>query len=144
MTMATETADEAFARGQAQGEVNARLDNHAARLNAHDTAISQIGPQMASLTTSIQELRADLRGRDDTAKALERSDDRRRKELDEADEARRKRADEARLALGEADEDRAKKAARKFLPVTRGLAILAAAEGVMLTWLTYQQATGRG
>ena len=142
--MPAETPDEAFARGQEQGKVNARLDNHAARLNAHDTAISQIGPQIAALTTSFGELRADLRGRDDTAKALIAADDRRRRELDEKDEDRRKRADEARLALGEADEDRAKKAARKFLPVTRGLAILAAVEGVMLTWLTYQQATGRG
>ena len=142
--MVAETADEAFARGQTQGAQNARLDNHEARLGAHDIAIAQIGPQIANLTTSIQDLRADLRSGKDTAEALEKSDDRRRKELDEADEARRKRADEARLALGEADEDRAKKAARKFLPVTRGLAILAAVEGVMLTWLTYQQATGRG
>jgi hypothetical protein len=144
MTMPAETTDEAFARGQAQGEVNARLNNHESRLNTHDVAIGQIGPQMASLTTSIQELRADLRGRDDTAKALEKSDERRRKDLDEADEQRRKRADEAREALDVADEDRAKKAARKFLPVTRGLGILAAFEGVVLTYLAYQQATGKG
>lgn len=47
---APETTDEAFARGQAQGEVNARLNNHDLHLTAHDVAIAQIGPQMASLT----------------------------------------------------------------------------------------------
>jgi len=143
MTVA-ETADEAFARGQTQGEVNARLNNHETRLNTHDIAISQIGPQMASLTTSIQELRADLRGRDDTAKALITADDRRRRELDENDEQRRKRADEAREALATEDETRAKVAARKFLPVTRALAVFAAVEGVVLTYLAWQQATGKG
>ena len=142
--MAVETTEEAFARGQAQGEVNARLDNHAARLSAHDVAIGQFGPQMASLTTSIQELRADLRGRDDTAKALEASDERRRKALDTADEDRRKRAVEAKEALDVADEDRAKKVARKFMPVTQALAVIAAVEGVGLTWLAFRQATGKG
>ena len=142
--MPVETTDEAFARGQAQGEVNARLDNHAARLTAHDAALSQIGPQIAALTTSFGELRADLRGRDDTAKALIAADDRRRRELDEADEARRKRAEEAREALTAEDETRAKVAARKFLPVTKALAIATAVEGAMVVWLTYQRATGKG
>ncbi len=139
-----ETADEAFARGQAQGEVNARLDNHAARLTAHDAAIAQIGPQMANLTTAVNELRSDLRGRETTAQALLDADERRRKELVAGDEQRRKRADEAREALDVADEDRAKKAARKFLPITRGLAVFAAVEGVVLTYLAWQQATGKG
>jgi len=142
--MAVETADEAFARGQTQGEVNARLNNHETRLSAHDVAIAQIGPQIASLTAAVQDLRADLRGREDTAKALLDADERRRKELDEGDEQRRKRADEARKALDVADEDRAKKAARKFMPITRSLAVLAAAEGVLLTYLAWQQATGKG
>jgi len=139
-----ETADEAFARGQAQGEVNARLDNHAQRLNAHDAALAQIGPQMANLTAAINDLRADLRGRETTAQALLDADERRRKELVAGDEQRRKRADEAREALDVADEDRAKKAALKFLPVTRALAVFAAVEGVVLTYLAYQQATGKG
>jgi chromosome segregation ATPase len=142
--MPAETIDEAFSRGQTQGEVNARLDNHAQRLNAHDSAIAQIGPQMANLTTAIQELRADLRGREDTAKALLDADERRRKELDAGDEQRRKRADEARKALDLADEDRAKKAARKALPITKGLAYLAAFEGVVVTYLAYLRATGKG
>jgi len=143
MTMA-ETADEAFARGQTQGEVNARLNTHEARLNTVDSLLARIGPEIANLTISIQDLRSDLRGRDDTAKALEKSDERRRKDLEESDAQRRKRADETRVALDVADEDRAKKAARKFLPVTKGLGILAAVEGVVVTWLAYQKATGKG
>ena len=142
--MATETADEAFARGQAQGEVNARLDNHAARLNAHDAAIASIGPQIANLTTAITDLRADLRGRETTAQALLDADERRRKELVAGDEQRRKRAAETREDLGQADEDRAKLAARKFLPVTKSLAVATAVEGAMVVWLTYQRATGKG
>jgi chromosome segregation ATPase len=139
-----ETADEAFARGQTQGEVNARLNTHEARLNTHDITIASIGPQIAVLTTSITDLRADLRGRETTAQALLDADERRRRELDEADEQRRKRADEAREALATEDETRAKVAARKFMPITRALAVLAAIEGVVLTYLTWQQATGKG
>ena len=142
--MPAETPDEAFARGQEQGKVNARLDNHAARLNAHDTAISQIGPQIAALTTSFGELRADLRGRDDTAKALIAADDRRRRELDEKDEDRRKRADEAREALAAEDETRARIAARKFLPVTKVLAYAAGFEGLILAWAAFMKMTGKG
>jgi len=129
MTMA-ETADEAFARGQTQGEVNARLNTHEARLNTVDSLLARIGPEIANLTISIQDLRSDLRGRDATAKALEKSDERRRKDLEESDAQRRKRADETRVALDVADEDRAKKVARKFMPITRLLAVAAGVEGV--------------
>jgi len=85
-----------------------------------------------------------LRGRETTAQALLDADERRRKELVAGDEQRRKRAAETREDLGQADEDRAKLAARKFLPVTKSLAVATAVEGAMVVWLTYQRATGKG
>lgn len=123
--MGIESIEDAFQRGHNQGMIMARLDGHDAKFAAINGSIGRFAAESANLTSAVQEMRNDLKGRDETASALIAADTKRRTDLEAA------------------DDERATKAERKFIPVTRALGIIAAVEGLLLTWLTWQQASGK-
>lgn len=82
--MAAETPEEAYKRGEDQGKVLARLDGHDEHFKAINGNVARFATESANLAASVQELRADLKGRDVTAATLVAADNKRRLELEDA------------------------------------------------------------